>query len=126
MVRPDRDTFCALARQGRAIPLIHEVLADLDTPLAIFLKVDDGVSGFLFESVEGGERWGRFSFIGVGARATFTPGAAYSSSVARVSPNRRTVRPSRKPSPVTRTVVPPRSGPAGGSTAVIRGTGTYS
>ncbi len=72
MVRPDRDTFCALARQGRAIPLIHEVLADLDTPLAIFLKLDDGVSGFLFESVEGGERWGRFSFIGVGARATFT------------------------------------------------------
>ncbi len=72
MVRPDRDTFCALARQGRAVPLIHEVLADLDTPLAIFLKVDDGTTGFLFESVEGGERWGRFSFIGVGARATFT------------------------------------------------------
>ena len=72
MVRPDRDTFCALARQGRAVPLIHEVLADLDTPLAIFLKVDDGATGFLFESVEGGERWSRFSFIGVGARATFT------------------------------------------------------
>jgi len=71
MVRPDRDTFCALARQGRAVPLIHEVLADLDTPLAIFLKVDDGTTGFLFESVEGGERWGRFSFIGVGARARF-------------------------------------------------------
>ncbi len=80
MVRPDRDTFCALARQGRAIPLIHEVLADLDTPLAIFLKVDDGVSGFLFESVEGGERWGRFSFIGVGARATFTARAAFAAA----------------------------------------------
>ncbi len=72
MVRPDRDTFCALARQGRAVPLVHEVLADLDTSLAIFLKVDDGATGFLFESVEGGERWARFSFIGVGARATFT------------------------------------------------------
>ncbi len=71
MVRPDRDTFCALARQGRAVPLVHQALADLDTPLAIFLKVDDGATGFLFESVEGGEHWGRFSFIGVGARATF-------------------------------------------------------
>ena len=71
MVRPDRDTFRALARHGQAVPLVHEVLADLDTPLAIFLKVDDGETAFLFESVEGGERWGRFSFIGVGARARF-------------------------------------------------------
>ncbi len=71
MVRPDRDTFCALARHGRAVPLVREVLADLDTPLGIFLKVDDGATAFLFESVEGGERWGRFSFIGVGARASF-------------------------------------------------------
>ena len=71
MVRPDRDTFRALARHGQAVPLVHEVLADLDTPLAIFLKVDDGETAFLFESVEGGERWGRFSFIGVGARASF-------------------------------------------------------
>jgi anthranilate synthase component 1 len=70
MVRPDRDTFRLLARQGRAVLLTREVLADLDTPLAIFRKLDDGRTTFLFESVEGGERWGRYSFIGVGSRAT--------------------------------------------------------
>jgi anthranilate synthase component 1 len=70
MVRPDRDTFRSLARQGRAILLTREVLADLDTPLAIFRKLDDGQTAFLFESVEGRERWGRYSFIGVGSRAT--------------------------------------------------------
>ena len=69
MVRPDRDGFRALARGARTVPLVHEVLADLDTPLAVFLKVDDGSSSFLFESVEGGDRWGRFSFVGSGARA---------------------------------------------------------
>ena len=76
MVRPDRDAFRALAaragERGSAIPLVREVLADLDTPFATFLKVDDGTTAFLFESVEGGERWSRFSIIGVGARATFS------------------------------------------------------
>jgi anthranilate synthase component 1 len=68
MVRPDREGFRELARQARSVPLVREILADLDTPLAAFLKVDDGSTGFLFESGEGGD-WGRFSFIGVGARA---------------------------------------------------------
>ena len=71
MVRPDRDTFRALAGRGAAVPLVREVLADLDTPLSIFKKIDDGATAFLFESNEGGKTWGRFSFIGVGARASF-------------------------------------------------------
>ncbi|MFQ5513117.1 MAG: anthranilate synthase component I [Myxococcota bacterium] len=71
MVHPDRDSFRALARQGRAVPVVREVLADLDTPLASFLKLEKHGATFLFESVEGGERWGRFSFIGVGSRARF-------------------------------------------------------
>ncbi len=74
MVRPDRDSFSALARQagrGSTVPLVREVLADLDTPLAVFLKVDDGATSFLLESAESEERRGRFSFIGVGARARF-------------------------------------------------------
>jgi len=71
MVRPDRDTFRALARRARVVPLVREVLADLDTPLGIFLKLDDGETSFLFESVEGEENWSRFSVIGVGTRATF-------------------------------------------------------
>ena len=72
MVRPDRGTFRTLAGRGAAVPLVLEVLADLDTPLSIFKKVDDGATSFLFESNEGGETWGRYSFIGVGTRASFT------------------------------------------------------
>ncbi len=71
MVSPDRDTFRALAARGQPIPLLREVLADLDTPLSIFRKLDDGETTFLLESAEGGEKWGRFSFVGVGARARF-------------------------------------------------------
>jgi anthranilate synthase component 1 len=69
MVRPDRDHFRALAARGLSVPLVREVLADLDTPLAIFRKLDDGETAFLFESVEANEKWGRYSFIGIGARA---------------------------------------------------------
>ena len=69
--RPGRDGFRALARGASAVPLVREVLADLDTPLATFLKLDDGETGFLFESLEGGEQWGRYSIIGCGARACF-------------------------------------------------------
>ena len=43
----------------------------MDTPLSLFRRLDDGVTSFLFESVEGGEKWGRFSFLGTGARAIF-------------------------------------------------------
>jgi anthranilate synthase component 1 len=57
--------------RARAVPLVREVVADLDTALAIFLKVDDRRHAFLFESNEGGEHWGRYSFIGLGARAVF-------------------------------------------------------
>jgi anthranilate synthase component 1 len=71
MVRPDLETFRRLARSHAAVPLVREVLADQDTPLAIFRKVDDGRFSFLFESNEGGEHWGRYSFIGIGARALF-------------------------------------------------------
>ncbi len=72
MVRPDIASFRALAARGAIVPLVREVLADLDTPLATFLKVDDGETTFLFESAEGEDHWGRFSFIGVGACAMLT------------------------------------------------------
>src|SRR5262245_16809826 len=71
MVRPDLESFRQLASRARAVPLVREVVADLDTALAIFLKVDDRRHAFLFESNEGGEHWGRYSFIGLGARAEF-------------------------------------------------------
>jgi anthranilate synthase component I len=71
MVRPDLESFRKLALGARAVPLVREVVADLDTALAVFLKVDDHRHAFLFESNEGGEHWGRYSIIGLGARAIF-------------------------------------------------------
>ncbi len=50
------------------IPLMREVLADLDTPLSVYLKLARGPYSYLFESVQGGEKWGRYSIIGLPAR----------------------------------------------------------
>jgi anthranilate synthase component 1 len=61
---PSRDEFLDLARQGNLIPVYREVLADTETPISLFKKVAQGPESFLLESVEGGERWGRYSFIG--------------------------------------------------------------
>ncbi len=47
------------------IPIAQEVLADLDTPLSAYLKLADGAYSYLFESVHGGEQWGRYSIIGL-------------------------------------------------------------
>ena len=71
MLSPSQDVFEELARRGNLVPVVREVVVDLDTPLSIFQRLDDGHTSFLFESVEGGERWARFSFIGVGSRAIF-------------------------------------------------------
>ena len=50
------------------VPLMREVLADLDTPLSTYLKLAAGPYSYLFESVQGGEKWGRYSIIGLPAR----------------------------------------------------------
>jgi anthranilate synthase component 1 len=58
--------FQQLVAQGyNRIPLVREVLADLDTPLSTYLKLADAPYTYLFESVHGGEKWGRYSFIGL-------------------------------------------------------------
>jgi anthranilate synthase component 1 len=44
-------------------PLVREVLADLDTPLSTYLKLANAPYSYLFESVQGGEKWGRYSII---------------------------------------------------------------
>ncbi|HIE55718.1 MAG TPA: anthranilate synthase component I, partial [Chromatiaceae bacterium] len=61
------EKFQALADQGyNRIPVVCEVLADLDTPLSVYLKLVEGQPyGYLFESVQGGEKWGRYSIIGL-------------------------------------------------------------
>jgi len=63
-VSPSRDEFLAHAREGSLVPVWRETLADLETPVSAFLKIHRGAYGFLLESVQGGERWGRFSFLG--------------------------------------------------------------
>ena len=61
--------FDSCAAQGfNRIPLMREVLADLDTPLSVYLKLARGPYSYLFESVQGGEKWGRYSIIGLPAR----------------------------------------------------------
>jgi anthranilate synthase component 1 len=58
--------FSELSKQGyNRIPVFHEVLADLDTPLSTYLKVAQGHYSYLLESVQGGEKWGRYSMIGL-------------------------------------------------------------
>ena len=60
------EAFTALADQGyNRIPVVCEVLADLDTPLSVYLKLAEGPYSYLFESVHGGEKWGRYSIIGL-------------------------------------------------------------
>jgi anthranilate synthase component 1 len=64
-----REEFAALAQQGyNRIPLTREVLADLDTPLGVYLKLAHGPYSYFLESVQGGEKWGRYSFIGLPSR----------------------------------------------------------
>ena len=65
-----RKKFQAFAGDGyNAVPLVREVLADLDTPLSAYLKLANGPYTYLLESVEGGEKWGRYSIIGLPAKS---------------------------------------------------------
>jgi anthranilate synthase component 1 len=63
-VRPDRDSFLGLLERYPVVPVWREILADTQTPVAAFLRLDPEPNAFLLESVEGGERWARYSFIG--------------------------------------------------------------
>ena len=66
---PDIAQFRNLAKQANVIPVCAEMLADTETPVSLLRKIyKDNTSTFLFESVEGGERWGRYSFLGISAR----------------------------------------------------------
>jgi len=70
-VRPTREEFRDLARNHTVVPVWRELLADLITPVAAFARLTrDGEPGFLFESVEHGERWSRWSFVGRRPAAT--------------------------------------------------------
>ena len=64
MYCPDFSTFTALAARGNLIPVYREIMADMDTPVSAFRKIDDGRYSFLLESIEGGEKWARYTFLG--------------------------------------------------------------
>src|SRR6202000_1733681 len=69
---PDAAEFAALAKAHAIVPFWCEVVADPLTPVTCFANVVGEGDGFLFESVEGGERWGRYSFVGRRPLATLT------------------------------------------------------
>jgi anthranilate synthase component I len=71
-IRPDRETFKKLAARYAVVPVWREILADFQTPVAAFSRLDPRPNGFLLESVEGGERWARYSFLGGDAFAAVT------------------------------------------------------
>ncbi len=72
MYKPTLDEVEDLASQGNIIPVYRELPADLDTPVSIYLKLQDEGPGFLLESITGGEHVSRYSFIGVRLRALVT------------------------------------------------------
>ncbi len=61
---PDFPAFKVLCSRGNLIPVYREIMADLDTPVSAFRKIDDGRYAFLLESIEGGEKWARYTFLG--------------------------------------------------------------
>jgi anthranilate synthase component 1 len=67
--QPDCEEFIRLSGQGNTIPVTCRLLADFETPLSAYQKLRGAGEAFLFESVEGGEHLGRYSFVGCSPRA---------------------------------------------------------
>jgi anthranilate synthase component 1 len=64
MYHPAFEEFKEKSKEGNLIPVYREILADLDTPVSAFMRINDGSHSYLLESVEGGEKWARYSFLG--------------------------------------------------------------
>ena len=67
-IKPSLEEVRELSARGNLIPVYAELPSDLDTPVSLFLKLASDEPAFLLESVEGGERVGRYSFLGVRLR----------------------------------------------------------
>ena len=88
---PDQESFVRMADQSDLVPVHRTIIADLDTPLTIYAKIaGDQRHAFLFESMEGGEKWGRYSFIG------FDPLVNFTSNGSTVTVTRHGLEPSEK------------------------------
>ena len=79
-IAPSRAEFSDLAKRGNLIPLVVDLVADVETPVSAFAKIDNGEPCFLFESAERNEELGRFSFIG------FDPLVAFNSADSKGDP----------------------------------------
>lgn len=64
MVVPDFNAFRQMAEEANVVPVYREILGDLETPVSAYKKLRDQGPSYLLESVEGGEKWGRYSFLG--------------------------------------------------------------
>jgi anthranilate synthase component I len=71
MIQPSFKEFCHLAKQGNLIPIYQELLMDLETPLSFFKRLERDRYAFILESVEGSERWARYSFLGTRPQRVF-------------------------------------------------------
>lgn len=71
MYEPNFAEFAAMAKRGNLIPVYREILADIETPVSVLMKLQAKEHVYLLESVEGGEKWGRYSFIGTDAGVVF-------------------------------------------------------
>ena len=71
MYYPGFDQFKKFAEEGNLIPVYREILADIDTPVSALMKLSAKSHVFLLESVEGGEKWGRYTFLGSDPRVIF-------------------------------------------------------
>ena len=75
---PSFEDFKEMRKEGNLIPIYTEILADMETPVSAFKKIGKNKYSFLLESVEGGEKWARYSFIG------FDPALIFKSKGRRV------------------------------------------
>ncbi len=71
MYQPSFTEFETLAKKGNLIPVYREILADVETPVSVLMKLQNKDHVYLLESVEGGEKWGRYSFLGTDAGVVF-------------------------------------------------------
>ncbi len=71
MYAPDFEVFAKMATKGNLIPVFREIIADTETPVTALMKLAQSPHLFLLESVEGGEKWGRYSFLGTDIMAIF-------------------------------------------------------
>jgi anthranilate synthase component I len=144
MYSPRLDEFQKLAAHGNLIPVMRRLLADIETPLSAYRKIRGAGESFLFESVEGGEHIGRYSFVGCNPRAlirqtgnkveiiengktvetfvvetTLTPSLSH--PMGENSPKRTTrIEPLNPAKPATSSPSPPRSGGEGWGEVALR------